>query len=47
MIRKMEEFLAKVIQERAISVERIPSPWGCYQPKEPTGLIEKLRNDKE
>ena len=47
MVKKVDKLLAKLVLERAIGVERIPSLWGCYQPKEPKELIEKLRNEKE
>lgn len=47
MVKKMDELLAKVVLKTAIKVEKAPSIWGCYQPKEPKELIEKLKNDKE
>ena len=47
MIKGIEKNLAKLVFDTAINVEKIPSLWGCYQPKEPKQLIEKLKNDKE
>lgn len=46
MVRKMDKLLAKMVLKTAISVEKTPSLWGCYQPKEPKELIQKQKNDK-
>jgi len=47
MVKKMDEILAKLVLKTAINVEKAPSIWGCYQPKEPKELIGKLKNDGE
>ena len=47
MVKKMDKILAKLVMKAAINVEKTPSIWGCYQPKEPKELIGKLKNDKE
>jgi len=47
MVKKMDEILAKLVLKTAINVEKAPSIWGCYQPKEPKELIRNLKNDRE
>lgn len=39
----MEKLLAKMVIKTTINVEKTPSLWGCYQPKEPRNLNEKLK----
>lgn len=47
MAKKLDGLLAKLVLKTAINVEKTPTIWGCYQPKEPKELIEKLKNNKE
>lgn len=46
MVKKLDEILATLVLKTAINIEKRSSLWGCYQPKEPKKLIEKIKNDK-